>query len=279
MRIWNRIMNAIRNVLYGRKTKMKSLLTAITILTMVAGSANATSVGYTVQSNGDDNLYSIDLSTGNWTRIGPVGYGDVEGLAFDRDGTLYGVEGTMGHVITIDIQTGQGTLVGTCNLANIDTGAAISPDTGKLYVINGESNTSNLYEIDKTTGASTLVAAYDVFADGLAIGPGDIAYASDLINAKTLYRIDLTAPSAITTVGALGIVTTDQSGLARCPLTDQYYLLREDGLLYTVDTKTGNASLIGNTIDNSEGLAIIPEPATVLLLGLGGLVLIRGWRR
>ena len=67
-------------------------------------------------------LYAIDATTGAATAIGPTGFTAVGGLAFDDDGTLYGVSiqrpgfgppGPPPILITIDLTTGAGTAVGT----------------------------------------------------------------------------------------------------------------------------------------------------------------------
>jgi hypothetical protein len=264
--------------------EMKRLITICLvgsfILAMITRTAGATCVGYTVQSNGDDNLYSIDLTTGAYTRIGPVGYSDVEGLGFSLDGTLYGVEGTEGHVITIDITTGQGTLVGTCNLSGIDTGAAVDLETGTIYAFSSSYSYGYLYTISKDDGSETLLRSYpNLPGDSLAIGPGSIAYVADTFSTDALYSIKLVSPYDAFQVGSLGLGGGDLAGMARCPLTNMYYLLLEDGYLYTVDTATGHASLLSSTISGCEGFAIIPEPATICLLGFGALSLIHRKRR
>lgn len=54
-------------------------------------------------------LYLVDGHTGNLTPIGLIGFDHVTALSFNHDGTLWGWSNK--GLITIDIQTGQGTLV------------------------------------------------------------------------------------------------------------------------------------------------------------------------
>ena len=62
-------------------------------LSGVATAAGASPVLYSVQSNGDDHLYSIDAATGVATDLGRLAFDDAEGLAF-AGSTLYAVGGT-----------------------------------------------------------------------------------------------------------------------------------------------------------------------------------------
>ena len=86
------------------------------LLTLLPLMASADPLGYAVAF---DTLYRVDLATGQATLIGPVGFNDVDGLAFGPDGTLYGAaDATAGSgsgisdlLIRIDTNSGAGTLV------------------------------------------------------------------------------------------------------------------------------------------------------------------------
>ena len=69
-------------------------------------------IAYSVKSDGDDQLYQINLSTGTATAIGATGFGDIEGLTFDHTGTiLYGFDDITNQLVTINTSTGAATAV------------------------------------------------------------------------------------------------------------------------------------------------------------------------
>jgi len=91
-----------------------------------------------VLSDGDDQLYSIDLQTGNATPIGPSGFRNIECLTFDPSGTiLYGVNddeiNETDQLVTCDPSTGACTLVGQLNVAAGDCGLAFDCN-GELFL-------------------------------------------------------------------------------------------------------------------------------------------------
>jgi sugar lactone lactonase YvrE len=63
-----------------------------------------------------DTLYRIDPATGLVTRVGRTGVSLRSSLAFDSTGTLYGLSGgsnTFNTLMTIDMQSGAGTMIGS----------------------------------------------------------------------------------------------------------------------------------------------------------------------
>lgn len=99
--------------------------------TMVLGGV----IGYSVQSNGNDHLYSIDLKTGAATDLGALNFGDAEGLAF-AGSNLYAIGGTEEEFW--NITTPPGTKIGSTGSRNgLDAGLDSDPISGKMYNING----------------------------------------------------------------------------------------------------------------------------------------------
>ena len=83
-----------------------------------------------------DKIYKIDVNTGDTTFVGQTGFNvTTNDLAFDENGTLYGIKGTGSQVcdlFTIDVSTGVGTIVGPTGLRSL-TGLAYA-ETGIVGV-------------------------------------------------------------------------------------------------------------------------------------------------
>jgi hypothetical protein len=78
-------------------------------------------------------LVTIDTSTGLVTPVGPVGYVNVECLVFGPDGTLYGFSngnGLVDYFITIDINTGAGSLFNTVDPSGLDIEGCVILEPG-----------------------------------------------------------------------------------------------------------------------------------------------------
>lgn len=116
---------------------------------------SSTGVLYAVNDGGslaNDLLYTINASTGAMTLVGTMAFVGVLSLTFSSGGTLYGFDGG-GGLITIDPLTAAATDVNPAiggSINDIQT-IAFSPG-GTLY-----GGRNNLFTIDLTTGARTLV--------------------------------------------------------------------------------------------------------------------------
>jgi DNA-binding beta-propeller fold protein YncE len=197
-------------------------------------------------------LYEVDYDTADPTDpdevmqlIGSTGLTELFALAFDvSSGTLYGAHGAYGEdgFYSIDVSTGQATLVGNTGFFHADhsnavSGMAFDPFSGRLYgAVAGDTYAwGALIEIDPTTGAGSLIGEYTPHIDALSFHP---------------------------TTG------------------DLYGLDGRNGKLYTIDIDTAELTeLAGLPLGRPFGLEFVPEPATVLMLGIGGLALIRRRRK
>jgi len=131
-----------------------------------------------------DTIITIDLA-GNAenTLAGPLGFTNVQGLAFDTDqGILFGVAGAGGSqvLISIDTTTGVGTEVGPLDLIGSDV-RGLTYDPGRQQLIGSDINDGGrLVLIDKMTGKaeyfirnflfSTVLIPPGLYQDGLAPG-------------------------------------------------------------------------------------------------------------
>lgn len=270
-------------------------------LCLAVGLAQAAPFGYTVNSDspGDDafSLVRVDLATGDYTVIGPTGYIDVEGLAFSADGVLYGVDDITKTLITINLETGQGTPVGSGN-GNLglpagpgeprDFGLTFDADgtlwlssdvTGQVWRVNPDTGVAQ--EAMAGTGAAVSASNGDGVKSHATSRPhltGLAACGSDLYGISVggeqrLYRIRRNPVSA-EIVGALGAgLEFDDGGLAfdasgdlwgiadrstyQPPGASEPDVLDQPSIIFRVDPRTGGASRVAETVIGVEALAII----------------------
>ncbi len=255
------------------------------VLLVFASLANAQPFGYAA---GFNELYRVNLATGQATRLGAIGFNDVEGLALSSGETLLGVadatmmignqtSATTDFLARINTTSGAGTLVG--QLAglqglgpggNLDYGLAFTCD-GRLWL--SSDTTGELWEVDRSNGGTRRVAAMGASISGLA-GRGNILYgvstSAALVggqaSAPALYSIDPASGEA-TRIGPLNAgIVVDDVGLD----------FDEDGILWAtldpeplgtgasrvarIDLETGAATLVATLNVNTgvEALAIAP---------------------
>ena len=108
-------------------------------------------------------ISSIDVTTGVPTQIAEIqGNHMFLTFSFDKNGTLYAIADD-GNLYTVNIKTGESTIVGNTGVSNLQYGqsATIDPATGRMFWSSMDSNRkSALYEVNLTTGQATLVADY-----------------------------------------------------------------------------------------------------------------------
>jgi hypothetical protein len=150
-------------------------------------------------------------------------------LAFDNEGNLYGIGSVGGpQLYSIDIATGQATVIGNTGLTSTTGGGlAISP-TGTFY---GTPTASRYGTYDSGTGAYTNIT------NPTKPGGGG-AYAALEFHPTT------------------GVLYGLNSAPGSPPPT----------YLVTIDPPTGTVTNVGQSVDAIDAIAIIPEPRTLALL-------------
>lgn len=122
------------------------------------------STGNGFMTSADGNFYRINPTTGTATLIGPTGLGaGVEGLTW-RNGVFYGV--TAANLVTINGITGAGTVVGALGAVSGNDSGIDFDSSGTLWGLN---SAGQIFTIDPTTGAATIVAATIAGFENLAI--------------------------------------------------------------------------------------------------------------
>jgi hypothetical protein len=260
-------------------------------------------------STNDGSLAIVNQTTGAVTVVGPTGASRISGLDFDSTGTLFGATQN-------NVAFPPPTLKGPSNLVRLNplTGASLSsvaitdsgtpisiadlavqPGTDTLYGISGDiggQGAGELFTIDKTTGAATLVGATDDFFASIAFAPDGTLYmfaqtltfdtnGNPIFGPPELETLNPSTAAELTSVatpqfyGAFGIRPTDGVLFAG----------NGDGgagtaALFTVNPTTGAATEVGPTGKTFVGdIAFqIPEPSTMMLVCLGLLLLnSRAW--
>ena len=276
----------------------KLSLTILTMLAMAgASSALADPIGYAINSRGnfeDDTqvfaLWRIDLATGAETYVGWTGaginYTDIEGLALDSDGNLFGADDDTNSLLRISRSTGAPTPVGG-SAGNMGLAEGQMMDFGmtfdcedRLWVSSEVEQT--LYEADPKTGLLSVAGsegALDAPVTGIAargdqmfgIGQGSYRESSggpDLRDAPYLFSIDPESGTA-DKIGPLGdseVGLYHNAGLAfdedgqLWAIVDRRDLNGQDlpSLVLRIDPETGQAEVVSETIVGIESLTIAP---------------------
>ncbi len=282
----------------------------------VSASLWAEPVGYSVNSRGNfaennlvNALWQIDLATGAETYIGWTSYLDLEALAMDEEGKLWGADDATNTLVRVSAVTGlavpaPGTTQFNMGLSQqpLDFGMAFDCE-GDLWVVSDIKQ--SLYRANLETGKLTLVGSEgslgapitDIAVRGqkaYGIGVGLDANGNAL--APNLYRVDLDEASA-ELIGPLGSDASpynnagldfDEDGLLWA-ITDRRAVGGQDlpSQILRIDLDTGQATRIADTIVGLESLAIaapvacdepegngpLPEPALVPVFSLPGVLL------
>ncbi len=231
-----------------------------------------------------EKLYTIDPANATATEVGSFGVGGhMAGLAYDADNDImYGTTTDTDKLYSIDYTTGGATLIGDLGVTLMH-GLAYDKSTDVLFGVYGMYKGDGLYQIDVSTGNSTLIGSIGHFytnyyntVHGLGVHP----LTNDLYgiiggptSVSALVRINKTTGSG-TFLHEYSI--PNMAGLTFLADGTLYATDNWSGKLYTLDILSGSTQFIGDTgLGNALGLTGVPEPATICLLGLGGLVLRR----
>ncbi|MEP7016143.1 MAG: PEP-CTERM sorting domain-containing protein [Verrucomicrobiota bacterium] len=242
--------------------------TADTILYGSTGDLNA---------NGGGQIYRIDVTTQAVSLVGNTGFDRLGGIAFDGNGTLYGVSGgssAQSTLLTINPVNGMATVVGLLSdpNAHIDGlrfnsqgvlyGSAYQLNLGVGVLVTINSSNANILS------SLTLMGSGNSFATGIAFNSANVLYASrgnSLNHAEDLDLVNQVS-GQMTPVGPMEIVISDVA----FSIDGTLYGSANNGNLYSIDPSTGTKTLLFNTgIANLSGLAgAVPEPSSAVLLGI-----------
>ncbi|SDD40204.1 hypothetical protein [Aquimonas voraii] len=189
---------------------------------LLSAAAGAQPYGYASGTDPDspglrDALYRVDLATGATTRIGYVGFRDIDGLALHPDGSLYGAAdgtaeagGTSDLLTRINAQTGAGSFMshfaglagqGPGQGGQLDYGLAITCD-GAVWL--SSDTLGHLWRVDPATGAVDRVVTAGPPLSGLA-ARGSQVFGVSVDPDTALYRYD-TVSKELVRVGPIAVI-------------------------------------------------------------------------
>lgn len=249
-------------------------------ITLVAIAPCLATTVYVVADN--DNLYTIDPTTGVATPIGNMGV-EMTDIAFGAGG-MFGVSFPASgpdSLYAIDPSTGAATLIGS---TGVFLNAMQFSSDGTLYAAGGapgcgpppaSTACNTLYTINTLTGTATPVGT------GTYNSSGDLEFASSFFltsatsSTDQLFTVDPTNGVG-TLVGDIGYAQV--YGLAYVPETGTLYGFNDVGNnIISINTTTGAGTVVANYSGGFEILGAataVPEPraAGIVTLGFGVLV-------
>jgi len=181
------------------------------MLAVSASSARATAA----YGEAFDTLYRIDLDSHTAQNVGRAGsaggqqIGNISGLSYSLDETLYAVAGGMNALATVDPNSGHLSIVGSFALDGqgdpqrnnaLDLGMTFGCD-GTLWLVSAYAG--KLWTVAPASGATTLVGATGHTITGL-VSVGNALYGAGGQGDNNFYRID-TKSGVATLIGSYGI--------------------------------------------------------------------------
>ena len=246
----------------GTDSQIKSALVAAALLSC-ALTAHASPILW-LSTGSPNQLATVDVATGATSVIGNTSVFFTD-IAFNPTGDLYGI--SFSHLYSIDKTNASSTLIGGLGVVSGTANALVFGADGTLYMAG-----NTLYSVNTGTGATTAIGGIGYQS------AGDLAFVgSDLYMAASnghLIRVN-TGTGAGTDIGLMGAGSV--FGLASPDNVTLYGMAGQNVL--SINTVTGAATLVstfnpalgfaaGSAFQTESG-ATVPEPASLLLLGIG----------
>lgn len=269
----------------------KSIIT----LALVSGFATGANAALLVGVTGTNNLVTFDSNTpGSYVSSNPI-TGTQNGnfitdIAYNSDnGKHYGLD-TSANLYELALGGSASLVASSLPLASFDAGFAYDPSTGKLAFAAFSGAVLSTLNVDGsglssgsfTYGIGDTNEAMNPAIFGLAVDP-DFYEAFTLdADLNTLGRFFDPGLSELFTIGSLGLDVTALGDLTIDSNGNAFAALSTDGIttsLYSINTGTGAASLVGGFSDDGVVALAVPEPSTSLLAAITGSLMVLRRRR
>lgn len=271
---------------------LQSLITAAIASAALAGSSHAITI-FGLGPGGQ--LYSFDsASPGTVNTVGGATVGGIVDIDFrGSNNRLYGLSAT-GATSTINTVTGSvtGAFTPSHSLGGNVSGFDFNPAADRMRIAVGGTNNFRMVPDGIAGMTAGTVVSGATGGDGLfSVSPGlsvlDVAYTNPFnsIGSTVLYSIASDGmlylhPSTggptfnnMTAVGSLGVALAGDIGFDIA--ADGTGYLVSGNSLYTVNLATGLATSAGTLGQNFTSIAVVPEPASAVLISVVGLGLLR----
>jgi len=237
------------------------------------------------------NLLTVDPGAQTVNPIGAAGVDALQDIDFDNGGNLYAVRDFFGtnESYQINPATGEATLLNG-SLGGSFWSLAYNHATGQFWSVSAATGLVGTLDLQNGDFLSPFSGPHNALfrMDGLAWSPAGALYG--------LYNENPTSNFAapIYHLVSIDLNTGTSSFIGNIADGQRFRSLRfgDDGSPYTVDFNSGSVYRIdlttgvGSPVFNAgfdasgiTGLAIVPEPASILLLAIGGALLARSRRR
>ena len=243
-------------------------------LAIVASSFTANAVVLYASANfgAGDTLYTIDTNTQTVNLVANTGLRENFGLA-DRNGKLYGFDQI--NDVVDEVNPSTGVTVNSFNVGIVTTGegGVAFDSSGTGFLVQGGPVTGGFWTFDINILSSNRLGTSDPGMDGMDFNSADVLYGLSQFDSD-LYTIN-TSNGVATLVGNTGISSNFLAGLT-FDSNDNLFAINRAGVLYSLNASNGNSTFLFDTgLSEVGGLSAlntapsVPEPTTVLLLGLG----------
>lgn len=228
---------------------------------LIALSTAATAQVFYTVAPGANELYTIDVSNGQLTDIGPLNANfDFGDLAFDTSTqTMYMTDGwgngigNSSSLYKVDLTTGNATFIGSMQFNNVFA-LVYDPITNKLFGACSTIGPLDFVEVNRSTGVATSIGAPGVGIDGLTY----VGSTGDLVGCYagpgSLHSIDRTTGAGTLVSPGGGFV--NNCGIAWSSSNNTIYSIDYSGDVYAFDVANAYArTSLWNLGSSFDGLA------------------------